>query len=138
MLTSTQLHHGTFGAWCRRDGAHATKKNAYRNWNVELLEPVVGEIPRLWKPFDDNVECTKERCCLALQGMLDNVRTNLQGQCLYLGLESTTTDANTSEIAEDGVVLFPMDPFLESLTTKREELLAVLNRFSAKFEALSR
>ncbi len=74
------MHHASFGAWCRRNGAHVTKKYAYRNWNAELLEPVAGEAPRIWKPFDDNVERIKERCCLALQAMLDNVRINLQGQ----------------------------------------------------------
>ena len=74
------MHPATFGAWCRRDGAHATRKQAYRNWNVELLEPVVGEVSKIWKPFDDNVGDIKERCCLALQAMLDNVRSSLQGQ----------------------------------------------------------
>ena len=34
--------------------------------------------------------------------------------------------------------MFPMDPFLESLTTKKEELLGVLNDFSTEVEALSR
>ena len=74
------MYPTTFGAWCRRGGAHATRKHAYRNWNVELLEPVVGEVPMIWKPFDDNVERNKERCCLALQATLDTVRNNLQGQ----------------------------------------------------------
>ena len=92
-LTLTQMHHSTFGAWCRKDGAHVTKRCAYRNWNTELLEPVVSDLPKIWKSFDENVECTKERCCLALQAMLDNVRSNLRGQWLCLVLESTTTDA---------------------------------------------
>ena len=74
------MHPSTFGAWCRRDGAHVTRKQPYRNWNAELLEPVGGEVPSIWKPFDDNVEGMKESCCLALQAMLDDVRNNLQGQ----------------------------------------------------------
>ncbi len=78
-LTHTQMHHATFGAWCRRNGAHETKSHEYLNWNEELLKPVVDEVRRIWKPFDDNVERAKERCCLALQAMLDNVRNNLQG-----------------------------------------------------------
>ena len=49
-----------------------------------------------------------------------------------------TTDALTSDIAEDGVILSLEDPFLESLTPKKEELLEVLNRFSANVEALTR
>ena len=48
------------------------------------------------------------------------------------------TDAPTPHIAEDGFVLSPEDPFLESLTPKKEELLEVLNRFAAKVEALTR
>ena len=92
-LTLTQMHHSTFGAWCRRGGAHVTKRCAYRNWNTELLEPVVSDLPSIWKSFDENVECARERCCLALQTMLDNVRSNLRGQWLYLGLRGTTTDA---------------------------------------------
>ena len=74
------MHHASFGAWCRRDEAHVTKKYKPRNWNKELLEPVVGDIPRIWQPFEEDVERSKERCCLALQAMLDNVRNNLQGK----------------------------------------------------------
>ena len=80
MLTYAQMHHATFGAWCRKNGAHTTKKQAYRNWNAELLEPVVREVPEIWKLFDENVDRTKESCSLALEAMLDNVRNNLQGQ----------------------------------------------------------
>lgn len=79
MLTYIQMHHGTFGAWCRRNGAHATKKQEYLDWNYDLLEPVVCDAPKIWKPFDEHVERTRKRCCLALQAMLDNVRNNLQG-----------------------------------------------------------
>lgn len=43
-----------------------------------------------------------------------------------------------SPIAVDGVILLPMDPFLESLTPKKEELSQALNRFSAEIMALSR
>ena len=80
MLTYAQMHHATFGAWCRRNGAHTTKKQAYRNWNAELLEPVVREVPGIWNLFDENVERTKGSCFLALGALLDNVRNNLQGQ----------------------------------------------------------
>ena len=43
-----------------------------------------------------------------------------------------------SPIAVDGVILLPMDPFLESLTPKKEELFEVVNRFSADIMDLSR
>ena len=74
------MHHSTFGAWCRRNGVHATKVQKYLDWNYELLEPVVRDAPRIWEPFEGNVELGKERCCLALQAMLDSVRNNLQGK----------------------------------------------------------
>ena len=74
------MHHSTFGAWCRRNGAHATKVQKYLDWNYDLLEPVARDAPRIWKPFEENMELTKERCRLALQAMLDNVRKNLQGK----------------------------------------------------------
>ena len=47
------------------------------------------------------------------------------------------TDAPIFELAEDGVVLLPMDPFLESWTSK-EELRQVLDRFSTEVKDLSR
>lgn len=74
------MHNATFGAWCRRDGAHVTQGCPYRSWNTELLDPVVSDLPRIWKSFDENVTRAKERCCLALQAMLDDVRSNLRGQ----------------------------------------------------------
>ena len=74
------MHHATFGAWCRRNGAHATKRQKQLDWNFDLLEPVVRDAPSIWKPFEKNVELNKERCRLALQAMLDKVRLNLQGK----------------------------------------------------------
>lgn len=47
-------------------------------------------------------------------------------------------DTPTPQTGEDEVNLLPMDPFLESLTPKRDELLEVLNRFSTEVKDLSR
>ena len=80
MLTYNQMHHATFGAWCRRNGVHVTRKQRYRNWNAELLEPIMREVPEIWKLFDENVERSTDNCALALEAMLDDVRNNLQGQ----------------------------------------------------------
>ena len=74
------MHYATFGAWCRRNGDHVTKRQKHLDWNFDLLEPVVRDAPSIWKPFEENVELTKERCRIALHAMLDDVRNNLQGK----------------------------------------------------------
>ena len=55
------------------------KEYAYHDWNVELLEPVVRDMPKIWKVFDDNMKGCKESCLHALEKMIDSVRDNLQG-----------------------------------------------------------
>ena len=52
----------------------------YLDWNFDLLEPVVRDAPKIWKAFEEQSEFSKERCRLALQAMLDEVRNNLQGK----------------------------------------------------------
>ncbi|KAK3169925.1 hypothetical protein OEA41_009309 [Lepraria neglecta] len=42
-----------------------------------------------------------------------------------------------NEIAEEGVALMHLDPFLESMVRKKEDLLEELNRFSTRVEAIS-
>ena len=74
------MNAASFAAWCRKDGAHATKEYAYHDWNFELLEPVVRDMPKIWEVFDDNMKGCKENCLHALEKMIDSVRDNLQGQ----------------------------------------------------------
>ena len=84
----------------------------------------------MWSVLKNAVASLSKRCSI-MSGAIFEVSK-------YISFLDVRPLMHLSPIAVDGVVLLPMDPFLESLTPKKEELFEVLNRFSAKITALSR
>lgn len=67
------MHASSFAAWVRRYGVHKTAKYEYRDWNAELLEPVVQDISRVWRTFDETMKGCIEGCLNTLEGMVDDI-----------------------------------------------------------------
>ena len=50
------------------------------SWNAELLGPVVEDVTKMWKSFDEKLEELKEKCFSALAGLIDGIRDELKGK----------------------------------------------------------
>lgn len=75
-----QWHARTLNAFCRHDGAWETAKQSFRNWNTEMLQPVVRDLTVAWGGFDKALIDCKEKCVAALIDLLENIRTDLNGK----------------------------------------------------------
>ena len=74
------MNPGSFAAWCRKNGAHETKKYRWHNWNDELLKPVRGFFEKAWYNLNAEFDRCKENFLQSLLKLLDGIRDELKGE----------------------------------------------------------
>lgn len=70
----------SFAAFIRKNGIHKPKGGIYRNWNSELLEPVVKDINKSWDAFERRLGYCRDDCLARLVKLLDQIRDDLNGE----------------------------------------------------------
>lgn len=91
-----QWHARTLNAFCRHDGAWETSKQPFRNWNTEMLVPVVEDLTVAWGNLDEALIDCKEKCLADLIKLLENVRTDLNGKRIQTRSLSTSYEDTES------------------------------------------
>ena len=66
-------------AFIRKDGTHKPKKGSYRDWNSELLAPVVQDVSKSWEFFARNFRDCKDDYFARLVKLVDDIRDDLNG-----------------------------------------------------------
>ena len=91
-----------------------------------------------WQVFDERVVAAKEGCFTALVGLVDGIGEDLAGKRLHRQHSALVRLILTHGVAEEGISMEPMAPFLSSLASKKELLGKWLDSFSAKVDGISR
>lgn len=74
------MNSQSFGAFVRKNGLHKPKGNDSRNWNLELLEPVIKDANRSWTAFKAQLEDCKGDYLSRLVKLLDDIRDDFKGE----------------------------------------------------------
>ncbi|KAL6720207.1 hypothetical protein ACLMJK_002128 [Lecanora helva] len=105
-------------AFIRKNGVHKPKNGQVRDWGSELLNAVVKDIGKSWNAFETEIMDCKSEWHNNLARLVENIREDLS--------------------AVEGVSIISMNPFLESLTSKKDLLRQALSIFFKEVSMLSR
>jgi len=70
----------SFWAFVRKNGCHRPKGGVYRNWNSELLKPVVKDVNKSWGSFEKKLGECRDDCLARLVKLLEDIRDDLSGE----------------------------------------------------------
>lgn len=90
------MHPSSFVAWCRKHGAHETKKYPWHDWNEDLLKPIREFFEKAWCELDAEFDRCKQNFLQSLLKLLDGIREDLRGKELLFTIRLTVTLTRTS------------------------------------------
>lgn len=70
----------SFHAFVRKYGCHKPKGGSYREWDPELLEPVVEDVNKYWGSFERKFADCMDTYLARLVKLLDPIRDDLSGE----------------------------------------------------------
>ena len=77
LLINIQLFHGTYGAFCRKDGIHQIPFSENQSWNSELGECIDRDLSSSWDEINEwlpSVDQLKDEFEEVLQELIDKLQ----------------------------------------------------------------